>query len=341
MYQLELKGSYYDMGYSQGKRIKEGSYLDYNFVSQLPNKDRIEFTDDCEKIIRRYTPEFLEELQGVADGSDIDYDIVRVWPISLYSEYVPSCSVLAVSGQYTINKRPIFIRNYDFLKRCQSDFTVFWTNPEDKVASIGFCDIFSSRYGGVNENGLAIAISSSPYHKKPKPGIVMNLATRWILDNYSSTKEAVSFLKKIPHFPEFNFLICDKMSNIARVEACPEHVAVVSYSEGFAISTNHYFNEEMKKFEAPVEIHYNSSIRRFNSANNWFERNKRNISIENAVTLAKNHDMGICDHFFDNKQEGSTLWSWIYEYNDKNLMISYGPPCTNKYQEFALKQTDS
>ena len=115
MYEFKLQGSYYEIGVIQGKRIKEGTYGNYKFLSTKPSKVRAEFTNECEEIVRKHTPSYLQELQGVADASDIDYEIIRVWPLSLYSEFVPFCSILAVSSQFTANMKPLFIRNYDFL----------------------------------------------------------------------------------------------------------------------------------------------------------------------------------------------------------------------------------
>jgi len=340
MYQFNLKGSYYDIGVTQGQKIKEGIYGDYKFLSTKPSEKRAEFTDECEKIVKKYIPSYLDEIQGVADASDIDYETIRVWPLSLYSESVPSCSIIAISSQYTQNGKPIFIRNYDYLTRFEPLFTVFWTTPEGKIANIGFCDLFGSRYGGVNEKGLCVAISSSPYYGKPKPGIVMNLATRWVLDNYNTTKQAVDFLKQVPHFHGFNFLICDKEDNISRVETCPEYVADISYPEGFAVSTNHYFDNKMKEFQRPVKIHYDSSLRRYNNALSWFKENKGNISTENAIELTSKHGNGLCDHFKDGKQDGSTIWSWIYQYSGSELLLAHGPPCANSYQNMSLKNLD-
>lgn len=333
MYELDLKGSYYEMGVIQGKKIITGAYPGKDDILKPPNEKRVTFTDECEKLVRKYMPDFLNEIQGVADGSDIDFNLVRIWPISLYSEFVNSCSLVAISSDYTPSNKPLFIRNYDFLTSSQKDFTVFWTTPTNRNMSIGFCDFFSSRYGGVNDKGLAIGVSSSPYHKKPQPGITMNLATRWVLDNFSTTKEATDFLKTIPHFHGFNFLICDKKSNIARVETCPEKVEVITFEEGIGVSTNHYLSKKMQKFEIQD---FGSSKQRFKNALIWFEKHKGSLTPENAISLTKSHKKGLCDHFGEGTMESGTIWSWIYSIGDPNILVSHGPPCKNGYCELSF-----
>jgi predicted choloylglycine hydrolase len=268
MYQFKCRGSYYEIGYAQGKMMRAGTLPGLEATLKPPSEERAAFSDDCEEIVRSYTPEFLDEFQGVADGLDIEYNLVKVWPLALYARLVNSCSVVMVSGKYTANGKPLIIRNYDWFVEDQKDFTVFWTVPTNRFASIGFCDFFGSRYGGVNEKGLVIAISSSPYVGKTQPGYTMSLAPRVALDNFSTTQEAVDFLVKIPHFHGFNFIVCDKESSMARVETCPEKTSVLHFKDGLGISTNHYYTDEMQ--ECQDLAYLGSSAERYRKVEDWF-----------------------------------------------------------------------
>ncbi|MHA2232780.1 MAG: C45 family autoproteolytic acyltransferase/hydrolase [Candidatus Hodarchaeales archaeon] len=332
MYQFRFRGSYYEIGYEQGKMMRAGTLPGLEFTLKPPSKERAAITDECEDIVRKYTPEYLEEFQGVADGLDIDYNLAKVWPLALYSRFANSCSVVMVSGKYTANGKPLIIRNYDFFLEDQETFTAFWTVPTNRFASIGFCDFFGSRYGGVNEKGLAIAISSSPYIRGTQPGYAMSLAPRGVLDNLSTTQEAVDFLVKIPHFHGFNFIVCDKDNNMARVETCPENVAVLHFN-GLGISTNHYITDEMQEYQSPA--YFGSSVDRYRKIEDWFNNRQNLLDFEDAKELASNHERGVCDHF-DAGKEAGTIWSWIHSIGEKELLVSHGAPCKNDYQKIAL-----
>ncbi|MFW9991000.1 MAG: C45 family autoproteolytic acyltransferase/hydrolase [Candidatus Odinarchaeota archaeon] len=332
MFQVKLKGSYYDMGFEQGKELKKGG-----FVPPPSSERRFAFASECEQLAKKYIPGILEELRGIADSGDYDYDQLKALPLCLGYYLSPppkteSCSVIALSGNHTASGKPLFIRNYDWDIESEQWFTAYWTHPENGLPSLGFCDFHSSRYGGVNE-GIAIAISSSNLYKYPiQPGVSMNLATRWVLDHCSTTKEAVTFLKKVPHVAAFNFLIADKNNGIARVEASPKKVHVIHYDEGFAVSTNHYLSDEMKELEVSGDENPNgSSESRVVNAKKWFENRQGPVTTEYARELAKDHENGVCDHFVYEGTKGGTIWSWIYTLGELEMIVAPGSPCKTEF----------
>ena len=332
---MRLKGTYYEMGYEQGKMIKEKTlpliWLESFHETVLPR--RLKFADECEEMVRRYMPGFLDELHGVADGANVDYHKVKVWPLCSYGELSPqSCSAVAISGEHTKEGKPLFIRNYDYLDSDREYFTAFWTEPENGYASLGFCDSMSSRYCGFNVKGLAIATSIGGYAGRPQPGAVFSLVARWVLDHYSTTNEAIEFVKSVPHFHGWNFLLCDLQNNIVRVETCTERAEVVDFDEGIGTSTNHYLSKEMQKFEEQNWVSEGTTMKRYNNILSWFQNRKGLVTTDYACKLARSHinEGGICDHFTGAK--GGTLWSWIYTLGGTNVLVSDGPPCKNDYR---------
>jgi predicted choloylglycine hydrolase len=336
MYQARLKGTYYEMGYQQGEMMKRkalpSTWLQ-SFGEEV-NPARKDFAEKCEGIVCQYMPEFLEELHGVSDAVGIDYDIVKIWPLCLYAK-LQSCSAVAISGDHTAQGEPLFIWNYDFLDADGKDFTVFWTMPKDGYSSLGFTDAMSGRYCGFNEKGLAVASSISGYAGSTQPGITSNLVTRWILDHYATTGEAVEFLRKVPHFHGWNFLLCDAYSNIVRVETSPERTEGINFDEGIGFITNHYISEEMRKLEEKDWRSGNngSTVKRCDNILNWFRNRSGPVTTDHACKLARSRvdEGGLCDRFVG--VEGGTLWSWIYAIGEKDVLISDGPPDKCAYQK--------
>ena len=335
MYQAKLKGTYYEMGCQQGKMMKRKVLppIWSESLHETVDPRRAEFADKCEEIVRQYMPGFLDELQGISDAISVDYSKVKIWPLCSYAKLQQSCSAVAISGEHTAQGKPVFIRNYDYLDADGKDFTAFWTKPKNGYSSLGFSDSMSSRYCGFNEKGLAVASSISGYAGQTQPGVVFSLVTRWVLDHHSSTDEAAQFLRKIPHFHGWNFLLCDLNSNIVRVETCPERVEVVGFDEGIGVSTNHYLSEEMREFEEKTWRSQGSTVRRYTNILNWFRSRNGLITTDYACELAKSHvdEGGICDRFVG--VEGGTLWSWIHALGEPSVLIADGPPCKCAYQE--------
>jgi len=334
MYQARLEGSYYEIGYQQGKMMRTKA-LPSTWLQSFGEKvhpARKDFADKSERIVCQYMPGFLDELHGVSDAVDIDYDIVKIWPLCLYARLQQSCSAVAVAADLTTQGKPLFIRNYDFLDSDEKDFTALWTKPKDGCSSLGFTDAMSGRYCGFNEKGLAVASSISGYAGPTQPGITSNLVTRWILDHYAATGEAVEFLRKVPHFHGWNFLLCDAHNNIVRVETCPERVEVIDFVEGIGFITNHYMSKEMGKLEEKDWRSSGSTVKRQVNILDWFRNRNELISVDYAIMLARHrvNEGGLCDRFVG--VEGGTLWSWIYTIGESEVLISGGPPDKHAYQ---------
>lgn len=301
-------------------------------LGDIVNPERRDFADKSERIVGRYMPGFLDELHGMSDAVGIDYDIVKIWPLCLYARLQQSCSAVAISADHTAQGKPLFVRNYDFMDSDGKDFTALWTKPRDGCSSLGFTDAMSGRYCGFNEKGLAVASAISGYAGPTRPGITSNLATRWILDHHATTDEAVEFLREAPHFHGWNFLLCDTHNRIARVETCPERVEVIDSAEGIGFITNHYVSEEMRKLEEEDWRSSGSTAKRQVNILDWFRNRNQSITVDYAVTLARNRvdKGGLCDRF--SGMEGGTLWSWIYTIGESEVLISDGPPDKHPYQ---------
>jgi len=336
MYQVRLKGTYYEMGCQTGRMMKSRvlpRIWSESFRETITSR-RAEFAEKCEEVVRRYMPDFLDELQGIAAATGEDYDRVKVWPLCSYGALTsPACSAVAISGKHTLKGQPLFIRHYDYLDTDRKDFTAFWTEPKAGYASLGFSDAMSSRYCGFNEKGLAIAASIGGYTGSPEPGAVFSLVTRWVLDHYSTTDEATEFLRWVPHFHGWNFLLCDSESHIIRVETCPKKVATIRFNEGIGVSTNHYLSREMQGFEEENWRSEGSTLMRYDNILNWFRNRDGPVTTDYACRLASKRvdEGGICDKFVGVK--GGTLWSWIHVTGEASILVCDGPPSENSYQK--------
>ena len=152
VYEVKLSGSYYDVGLKIGKMLKKDKRLLPKF-----SKENIVKSMEYEKEVRTYAPELLEELQGIADGSGVDYSVIAAHELSPY-RLQPSCLVMAISGDYTHSRLPVLARNHEWIEEDSEYLTLCYTKPKGKMYSLGFTFHWAnmSRYGGVNEAGLAI-----------------------------------------------------------------------------------------------------------------------------------------------------------------------------------------
>jgi len=243
----------------------------------------------------------------------------------------PGCSVLALSGENTVDGAPVFARNYDWDVTFQEYFTPFRVEPTGGLTSISFTDHMVGRYGGANEAGLAAAITAIPaYRKRPTPGVRMNIATRWILDHHRTTEEAAEWLAETPHQWAHNFLLADSRGTLTRVETAPERTRI-RYSEDFMATTNHYHDDEMKELEDPL-YDYTNTHRRYANMEKWYEGSGGKIGLGDIQFVLSDHEAGVCNHYEDQGVKGGTIWSWIAPLGERRAHVCHGPPCSNDYK---------
>ncbi|KYH36268.1 MAG: peptidase C45 acyl-coenzyme A:6-aminopenicillanic acid acyl-transferase, partial [Candidatus Bathyarchaeota archaeon B23] len=266
-----LSGSYREIG------GEEGSFIKGKFHPPPISDEKIDFTSKCLQYYERYTPGIIEEIEELSKEANLPPLLMESFLLTLGLE--PRCTVFALSSERTIHGLPLFARNYDWDAEFQRFFTVFRTEPEGGLVHLSFSDHPVGRYGGVNEAGLAAAITAIPaYRGRPSPGIRMNIAVRWILDNFKTTEEACEWLLEIPHQWAHNFLVADRYGTLARVETSPER-SVVYYSEEFVVTTNHYHDEEMRRLEDP-EHDFTDTYRRYRIVEEWYRERGEGIGVE-------------------------------------------------------------
>jgi predicted choloylglycine hydrolase len=334
--EIKFKGSYYDIGYNNGK------YLIPEKENGFPPKFSQEFLEKSkayEKVVKDYCPGLLDEMQGMAESSGVDYQELVTFEITPFR--IPTqCLNIAIAGKHTKSGKPLFVRNHEWLEEDDKNLRVVTTHPKGKLASYGFTFHWPllSRYGGTNEAGLTLSSAAGTFHCN-KPGIMLNVAMRWILDNFKTTEEAVEFLEAMPKVWGVNYLLIDKNNAIAKLETHPENTVVTYPDNGFDMTTMYFEHEDMKKYkqDQPGVVKYCESRRKF--LDKWFAENKGNITEDSIIEILKNCDNPL--HYHDKAPNGTygTCWSWMISPMEKDAFISTGPPCKNEFKSYTIDYT--
>jgi predicted choloylglycine hydrolase len=160
------------MGLQHGRLLRE-----VGFGLPPPEKRVLHFARRCEQIIGQYMPELLDEMRGVADGAEIDYDTIMTLtttaPFAL--DEIPGCGIVVVMPERTADGRMIIGRNFDMFEDVSKEgATTYLTYPEGYYASVGNCDIWVGRWDGLNEAGLFTATTALflPNPRPSLPGLV-------------------------------------------------------------------------------------------------------------------------------------------------------------------------
>ncbi len=310
------------MGYRYG-------WILYKHGFRLPeqSEEKQEFGRRSEKEVKRFFPEILEELHGFATAVHASYDNMASFLLGIGAFKVEGgCSEFAAFNGSDV----VFGRNYDFYYRFRKYTEAYVTRPRDAYSSLGHSDVFIGREDGVNEKGLAVAISFvAP--TKVVPGVNFALAARCVLDKCSSVEEGVKKLSTTSFSTTNNYLLADEEGEIAVVEASPDKVRVRRPEPGhqYMVATNHFVHPEMVEVENKTKRDPDSTMR-YDTIEKALELGKGKVDTRVARKVLSAHEGSVCSHL-EEIQLG-TLWSLTATLKHPQLYRAEGQPCKTKYQ---------
>jgi predicted choloylglycine hydrolase len=317
MHEVNLSGSYYEIGEVFGRILKMNGF-------RLPVRHRRnwDLVSECREITESVFPEIIDEVRGLSDGSGISFDplcdFVLTHPQAIRG---PGCTgfVICEDGETWIG------RNYDWYYWVMEGAGSFLTEPVGAYKSLGQSEVLVGREDGVNEHGLGVALFGIP--SGFRAGVMFWISIRYILDKCRSVDEAVAFLEETPHHCAFNVLLADPSGRMAVVEVNPVMTRVRWAEDNFIVSTNHLNHPDMRRFtvfEAP------DSIVRY--AKCMEELSKMcGVSEKSIQGVLSDHEGLVCSHI-ENMGLG-TVWSTVTHLNSLCVWRAVGHPCSNPYVE--------
>lgn len=326
MFHPIVRGSYHKMGYGYGTIV-------YNHGFRVPEQsvEKLDFGRKSEGEVRRVFPEILEEIKGFSEGCHASYEQTAAFIFGVGAFKVgPMCSAFAAVS----NSDVVFGRNYDFFYSFKKYTEGYLTCPNDGYWSLGHTDIFIGREDGVNEKGLAVAMTGVE-GKSVKPGVSFCLALRCVLDKCADVEEAVKLLSNAHFSAADNYLLADREGNLAVVEASPDKTRMRRPENGdsFMVCTNHFVHAEMQVMEDLDErARCNwDSLPRYATIYEAIKRQNGEIDVGAAQKILSNHSGYVCSH--QNKIKLGTIWSVATTLKEPRIFRAEGHPCRTKYKQ--------
>jgi hypothetical protein len=324
-----ITGDYRSIGERLGLLHKQSGRI----LPQLSESKR-EFAIKCSKAVENHAPGLLDELEAAAKAAG--WGIESFLADALAYDYHGQCTVLAVSNEETAGGMPLFGRNHDWMMSILSYSIIMDSNPTGSMRSLQFIETPGISAGGINEVGLALGVTFVVRNTvTPRPGIAANVATRWILDHFTTTEDAVDYLRSIPHISAYTTLIADTEGSMARVEVSPDKVVVGEPEDGLILATTHYLCEEMHEYE-DLELDFEWTYERERRVRDWYRERRGKIGVKDVQDVLGSHEDGVCCHWLEGGEAAGTTWSWAASLGTHKLQASLGPPCEKGYKEIGF-----
>ncbi len=214
---LHVSGSYYEMGYQHGYLLKEKVQQNIraflHFAEQyLPLNEFLAYWN----ISKSYVPsEYIEEIQGIADGANISFnDIVTAIMAIEYADH--GCYGIAAWGIATIDGRLYHARSFDLPSTIQDPITGRYAHentilvvrdPAEGTASISPAIAGSCHTGGgMNANGVCLGIQICWSKDQTFEGNPYHFRVQQVLDSATTAQDALNILN-MNRTHGFNFIV--------------------------------------------------------------------------------------------------------------------------------------
>ena len=328
MYHSRFKGTHYNAGYKWGELLYKNNKIISSQHTFVITEERKKFANQCLPIYKKYYPEILEEIKGIADGQQDFYENLYTFLISMYCfEFDNHCTCLAFKDDNNI----IFGRNSDFLVDLEKLYMNCLYKLDNVYSFNGNTTAFVEMEDGINEYGLAIGLTFI-YPKVINIGFNAGILVRYLLEKCKTTDEVIEKLKNIPIASQQTVTVADSIGNIAVVECNAEYIEVIKPNKdgNFVAVANEFNSQKMKKYNNYNVDNWRAE-ERYSVAYNSLKENSNNFSIELTKNILSGKYGFMCQ--YDRKTNADTVWSVIYDIKNKKIYRVEGNPSRKQFKE--------
>ncbi len=349
MYQryIEVKGNARERGRQIGKLLKMQILTNYkNQTAFYRNSEDYDYKDWEEMAVRyipmmkKWAPEVLEEMYGMAEGAEVDFKMILALTTAYEKSFArdqisDKCTSFFTTGKASKDGKTIAGQTNDerFTEWLyQLDVVIHHREEEKEVLTYTHPGI--PAYMGINNRGLAVLWTYID-NGIVGDGVPTNVIIRRLLD-CEDIEEAVDYLKNVPHDIPNQFGLADKKGNIICVECFPNKVYVTRREDYFVHTNHNVYTPEEEECTCS-----STSWDRYDVMKQLIEDNYGKIDADMGKEFLKCHDRfpnSICSHPAPEKPWNKTLAAMVYELNEGKMHIAFGNPCEAEYHTYQFNK---
>ncbi|WP_296700432.1 C45 family peptidase [Algoriphagus sp.] len=350
---LKLNGTAYEKGLAHGRLLKsdiqEVIQLFKEDIKSSTGQDPDDFIKsflsqtDYKYSVEKWTPELMEELKGISEGSGVDFETIFMHQLG--DEYwfntkdilAHSCSSFGVNK--TSSEPSIAAQNMDIPEFYHGFQTVIESSSPDSDKKLMYLTI-PGHLGitGMNDRSLSINCNTLMQLDYGKTGLPVTFIVRGVLSK-ETQEEALAFLDEINHASGQNYIIGGpekvvsmECSSHKIVEFRPFENSLFTYHTNHPMSNTDYSANYLEALKAnnksPEEGLY--ECQRIKSFQRRFTENTKSISLDEIKNVLSSRD----NEGSDVVSNRTTYSSVIYELSENpKFIIAPGKPHETEYIE--------
>ncbi|MGI8687846.1 MAG: C45 family autoproteolytic acyltransferase/hydrolase [Thermomicrobiales bacterium] len=287
--------------------------------------------------VERVYPELLEELTGIAEGADVNYEELLSLNLNGHIAYVYStmlaCTQVLATGPATVDGKTYIGKTRDLARGPLLQVFLHREYPDgsylNEIQTAGRMTIPD----GINQYGVSLTCSG-----QWSPRVTVDLAradSAWltlnlqpILRQARTATEAIQMIEEQPRASGMQVLVADGTRAVA-LEVTDQVVRAFDAEEGIVIRTNHYFAPDLQHL-VPTYEENQSSYDRYARVREIVTEHYGHISMHDILAILSDHSLpptdSICRHG-DGDRRSKTCAATINCPEDRTMWATLGNPC--------------
>ena len=345
--EVSASGSHHQIGVSIGKQCKDQAVqMNRRFRSWMtPGKGlslqkAIVYAKKSLPMSRKFYPQYVEELEGYAEGTGISFDEVYAMTCDFPGGgRGKGCTDFAVDSEWTKDDVVFAVHNEDV---CPYNFpivSIARIKPNDEPGYIGL------NYGGIwpttGMNAAGISLTGNALcPNDTRLGIPKEFPVRKIL------AESGIYQALVASMPEgrghsFNNIVSDSNGEIYAMEGSATTFDALYAEDGWLVHTNHYLSPRMWPFEENMHTRF-SSIMRYHRARKLFKKELGKVELSTFKKILSDHvgcPESICRHpdpKLGEEDQTMSIGTAAFDLTNKIAYFSAGNPCKGTFKKYEL-----
>ena len=344
--EVSASGSHYNIGVSIGKQCRDQALRSHKrfraAVDRMPGMT-IEKAKAQAKLSlplsREFYPEFVEEIEGYADGTGMEFDLVYAMLCDQPVGGGKGCTDITVNAQWTKDDVVFAAHNEDVEPYHSSDVCLVRVTPKDEPGFIGVC--YGGLYPTVGMNASGISLTGNALvPNDTRTGIPKVFPVRKVL-KAKGIYDALTWSMPPARGHSYNNIVCDTNGEMYSMEGSATTFDALYGHDGYLVHTNHYLSPRMWRFEEDMHTRM-SSIIRYNRASKLFKKHLGQVDLSTFKDVFSDHvghPESICRHpdpRLGEDDQTMTIFSAVFDLTRKAMWVCAGNPCEGEYVRHEL-----
>ncbi len=336
--QITISGAPFERGVQYGEQLKEkiaATIRYYRSIFTLPEAEIMRHARYFRNTIRAFNPDYIEEIDGIAQGAEVD----ALWVVALNARseilshqsvgIATECTALYFSGPSILGQ------NWDWGGALES-LTVLLkiVRPDGHVIKMLTEPGIIGKIG-MNSSGLGTCLNILTTGK-PVSGLPVHVFLRAVLD-CESLDEVNSLLERHAAGKASNLVVADAAGNGFGIEFCDRESFRLEPESGYLLHTNHYLGSAVN---SPEDPDFASSYARYDKAAKLLSGNSgRGVaSMCELLSDKSNTSLPIYREYVPDTtlQELGTIFTVVMELAGGKMHIRKGNGTNNRFVEYAI-----